>query len=90
MEVGNQNFVLKVSADEIDKVSVHTPGNFKLSDIKKETLEFTDKSIVMKSTYPNGFTIMLHQSAKEIYLISNRPLKANDDGSFTAPTDEPL
>ncbi len=88
MELPNDNYVLKIP--EGAHSEIHTPGNFSFQDIRQETLDQTDQSIVRKSTYPNGFVVIFHQSAKEITIVSNAPLVQNPDGSYTAPTDVPL
>lgn len=88
MELPNQNFVLKVGKNS--SVEIRTPGISSLQAVCNEILKQSDKRIIMKSTYPNGFTIMMHETASEIVFISNAPLTPNPDGSYTAPTDEPL
>lgn len=66
---------------------IETPGAFALSDIRQEILENSPDRIVRKSTYPNGFEIIFEQQAGVMVLHCNQPLRSNEDGSFTAPTD---
>ena len=87
--MGQDTEVYGIRIKDGDPVTIHTPGAFALSDIRQETLEHTDGSIIRKSTYPNGFAVMIHQSADVIDILCNRPLSLNPDGSYTAPTDAP-
>nr|DAF69107.1 MAG TPA: hypothetical protein [Bacteriophage sp.] len=66
------------------KSTIFTPGCNNFSDIDTEVVSYDGYSI-LKSTYPNGLYVEMHQYADKIIIKSNRELIKNDDGTFTAP-----
>ena len=71
-----------------EDVTIKTPGNFSMADIKSEVLEHTAEKIVRRSTYPNGFQITIEQQDRIMLIHCNQPLVRDTDGSLVAPTDK--
>lgn len=68
-------------------LKINTPGISSFSDIKTEILYRDEKKAIIRVTYPNGFCFEAEIAADFVAIRSNRPLRENEDGSFTMPTD---
>lgn len=62
---------------------IHTDWGYEISEIKKNIISQTPDSIIYESEYPNGFKILVEQTAGSFMYRTNKPLIQNVDGSFS-------